>query len=1824
VTLFQLVCSGILSFNSLSTPSTVSGYFSVEIWLYYDDGSDDYSQGIYITFTLDPSSPLTGTPSCSTSSSGICSASNFQSQNAGTFRLVASASGYTTSYSSSFTIAVGVSSITVTSSTSSPTVNFPFTITVSIYSSTDVLSTTSNSVTLSESGGATVSGTTTSSITGTGTFSIYFASSGSKTVVATCSSVTASTQVTVEKLKLVFGSFSPTTINTLNYFTVSVSVYDSTGSTVESSMGPYSISIAFEPTAQTDGTWTVDTTSGVATFSDLRIKSEGSYVLTATGTDITSGTKNLSIEKFTYLITLSSSNETPSVSFGVTITATLKNQDGTSYETSCDMTLVDSTSSMMGTTAGSNSDGTVSFSVYFTTPGKKTLTTSCPATDSIPEVAAALTITVRKLALKISSFTPPSNSLETFSVTVEVCDNELANVESDYGPYTISLSLDPSGVTSGVVEGTTNSGLVTFNNLRILTSGAFVLKASSENIVSAATAQFTTINFVYSIEVEPSKTELNLDEALVLDIKLYGEDQRLFVLSADITISEKNSQEFTGPDSVSTSTGKKSVSINFSEVGSKTLQVSVGDVATEVQINVIERMNPDVKCKIAISADVCSKCVTGANLFDGKCLCTLNSEYSSDKKNCVCDTGYKLVNNYCIQCGNYYKDSEISGRFSDDFSTVYLDFSIQPEENLPCLDFLILPRSVESINFYCVWDNILTLSIHFEKTPQVKGLIIGVDPVKLQKTSTTCNLAIKRLDIRIKYSGSLPTPTASINAPDHFSLNCSSSDLYISCPYSGRDFEYKWSATFSPRNSYITDKFKDLTSTSITIPLDQLRIGTLTLKLTISSESFQTSATVTKTIEIVSKPYLSIELSSGSVVNIKRSSDLSIKPMIKENCGETAFNYVWTWVNDDGSIGFSDILSASSKSGSLFIKQNTLEPDTSYIFKVELEGGSAIGSSTVTVNVDASPLLVTLSRSSGKIGNDTDFTIDSSVVDPDSETSTITYAWSCYEKTAECLDSSGSTLLTESDKSYLFISKTRLRDTAIYVFTLEATVGSRSKSASIQIEVQSGLVGQVSISMSPIKLNADSTLIVIPTILDLVSSLVSWEIIQGTEFSLPKDFTFFTIPAYTFTAGTNYELQLNLDYSGAILQTRISFSTNLAPKCESVTYSSVSSKKVRLIASNCVDGDDSDYPLKYQYGVGYSDSMNWISSAIFSSEYSVIVRPSAKEGYVKICDSLSSCLTSSVSFSTRRALDETSDEFEADASDIDSIPSAIAYYSDIATQDTIDKMVEKYFLYIEDSSIDSDELDLIINSVYFLSNAYTSLSSSQANTVVNSLISIIDELDFTLTDSQALSIYSAVNNIVYSVTPKNMRKLIEKVRYQWIKDKTPLSQIVFDSDLFVSHTRGLHSHYENFIISASYLSLAFPEQFLHNTTNVIDVSFAKFFEVDSPIFDLQVFYSGKYENLTLTLTDPERYTHKFSDSITLSYEELKFDSGSTCESIDYLNWTKKSCEVDSLSSSNLILDLSATTLFKVVKINSSTDWDNLCYYTIYVLLLVCIWFLLYIAIADNKIEEDLNQQTILNFYPFTSLMISQPKPWRLFYALHLISSELLLLLLIGGFYEFVPQRDEFLISITAKSGFCLLLSQSYSLPSIILIYYSLNTPKRFIIVYSLTTAVIILSFAGIIALTFQDLQLSAYNWIFGFLLYSTIDIIVVQLIYTLIWFKWKSKVYFPKKNNIKSISANPLSNITVNQDIDKVKPVDNHNQGNIEAPPDSKKNIEYKPIKTIVDYHKENIKAPADSLMSIKNNQEKPVANDEHMDSENRSLRNLLEEENKSVEALED
>ena len=70
------------------------------------------------------------------------------------------------------------------------------------------------------------------------------------------------------------------------------------------------------------------------------------------------------------------------------------------------MTLSESTGTMLGTVSGSNSGGSVSFSIYFTAIGLKTITTSCPASGNFPAVVGSVQVTVLTLILKITSFTP--------------------------------------------------------------------------------------------------------------------------------------------------------------------------------------------------------------------------------------------------------------------------------------------------------------------------------------------------------------------------------------------------------------------------------------------------------------------------------------------------------------------------------------------------------------------------------------------------------------------------------------------------------------------------------------------------------------------------------------------------------------------------------------------------------------------------------------------------------------------------------------------------------------------------------------------------------------------------------------------------------------------------------------------------------------------------------------------------------------------------------------------------------------------------------------------------------------------------------------------------------------------------------------------------------------------------------------------------------------------------------------------------------------------------------------------------------------------------
>lgn len=189
---------------------------------------------------------------------------------------------------------------------------------------------------------------------------------------------------------------------------MTIGVYDNAGTNIESTRGPYSISISLTPAGTFSGSISGNTSAGTLVLSNLRILSAGTYTITAACTGVTSvATASFTNINYAYQVTLGTSISTPTVNFSFTITATIKGEDLNSFTGICSATLSESSSTAVyGTTTGSNTSGTLSFSIYLVATGAKTIVVTCPAIGSSPAVSGTIGVTLLQEILKITSFTP--------------------------------------------------------------------------------------------------------------------------------------------------------------------------------------------------------------------------------------------------------------------------------------------------------------------------------------------------------------------------------------------------------------------------------------------------------------------------------------------------------------------------------------------------------------------------------------------------------------------------------------------------------------------------------------------------------------------------------------------------------------------------------------------------------------------------------------------------------------------------------------------------------------------------------------------------------------------------------------------------------------------------------------------------------------------------------------------------------------------------------------------------------------------------------------------------------------------------------------------------------------------------------------------------------------------------------------------------------------------------------------------------------------------------------------------------------------------------
>ena len=122
-------------------------------------------------------------------------------------------------------------------------------------------------------------------------FSIWFNSTGTKTLTGSCAQLTVGDSIlpavsktltlTIHPLILSAVSFTSPS-NTSSLFNLTIGVYNYSGNLIESTRGPYNVSLSLSPNGAITGATTLLTSKGYANFTNLSIQTIGSYQINAT------------------------------------------------------------------------------------------------------------------------------------------------------------------------------------------------------------------------------------------------------------------------------------------------------------------------------------------------------------------------------------------------------------------------------------------------------------------------------------------------------------------------------------------------------------------------------------------------------------------------------------------------------------------------------------------------------------------------------------------------------------------------------------------------------------------------------------------------------------------------------------------------------------------------------------------------------------------------------------------------------------------------------------------------------------------------------------------------------------------------------------------------------------------------------------------------------------------------------------------------------------------------------------------------------------------------------------------------------------------------------------------------------------------------------------------------------------------------------------------------------------------------------------------------------------------------------------------------------
>ena len=381
--------------------------------------------------------------------------------------------------------------------------------------------------------------------------------------------------------------------------------------------------------------------------------------------------------------------------------------------------------------------------------------------------------------------------------------------------------------------------------------------------------------------------------------------------------------------------------------------------------------------------------------------------------------------------------------------------------------------------------------------------------------------------------------------------------------------------------------------------------------------------------------------------------------------------------------------------------------------------------------------------------------------------------------------------------------------------------------------------------------------------------------------------SFIGIPEFTLKQGVKYKLELDIssDQFKGTLKIVGELSSNMGPICDGLRILQEDFGTL-LKAVDCVDGDDEDYPLMYQFGFSeYKGRVRWINEPVGLNIYSEDLPLTAVKAFVRVFDALEMTNTYSTEISRNvRYLQDYLLKIMEKVRNPSNVPSVIMAYKDLELDyASFIYFFSSFYSYFITLPSTRSNLELFIDCLEGILIQNQWVSDEVLNNSTKIAIHILERLNQRVLPEICEKQFLAFQKYLSRIDKDLLLELIILFGEKLVYDTDPNTVYKYSAFFSFIKMRKIALSYLGSQVSEGNLTVEFPKNFDIDESLVFDTFFSLQITDESFVIHFQVSSSGIYENYTLDIFDVEYYVINVKNPLHFTIKNTFQFNVATCK-----------------------------------------------------------------------------------------------------------------------------------------------------------------------------------------------------------------------------------------------------------------------------------------------------------------------------------------------------